>query len=253
MLFRRERFALLLAELLGTFTLTFVVLSVSKSAIGIPYFIAIAAGLTLAIMTLVFGKTQGLHVNPAVTFSMWTVKKIGTLQGLTYIVAQFMGAAFAWRLYTYLLNGPVPSIAGKEFDWRIFVAEMVGTTIFILGVSAAVYKNYEGGKLAATVGGALILGIIVASSLSNAVLNPAVALGIQSWSKEYVVAPLVGGLLAANIYYLLFTGERLSVSKPSLRLPKVFKAKSIAVAAKPAAKKATSAKSNKKKTTKKRK
>lgn len=218
-MFRREGIALLVAEVIGTFALTFVVLSVSKSPIGIPYFVAIAAGLTLAIVVLTLGRAPGVHINPAVTFSMWAVRKIGTLQGLLFIAAQFMGAAFAWRLYTYFVNTTVPSIASKEFDWRIFVAEMVGTAVFVLGVTAAVYKNYEGGKFAATLGGSLVLGIVIASSISNGVINPAVALGVQSWSKEYVLAPLAGGLIGANLYTLLFVGEQFAVRTSGLRLP----------------------------------
>lgn len=214
MLFSRDRLALLFAELIGTFALTLTVLSVSKSAIGIPYFVAIGAGITLAILILVFGRTPGLHVNPAVTLGMWAVRKIGTLQALLFIAVQFMGAAFAWRLYTYLIDNTVENIAAGNFDWRILVAELVGTALFVMGIAAAVYKNYEGGKLAATVGGSLIVGIVAASAVSNGILNPAVALGVQSWSKAYVLGPLAGGLIGANLYALLYAGDRVVVSRP---------------------------------------
>ncbi len=207
MLFSRQKLATLVAELLGTFTLTFAVLSVSKSAIGIPYFVAIGAGLTLAILVLTIGKTSGAHVNPAVTFGMWTVKKISTVEALLYIAVQFMGAAFAWRLYTYFINSSIPNIAGKDFNWRILIAEAVGTLLFTFGIAAATYQKYEGGKLAATIGGSLIVGIVVASAISNGVLNPAVALGIQSWSKEYVIGPLIGAFFGVNLYAMLFAGE----------------------------------------------
>lgn len=215
MLLKRENLAPLVAELLGTFTLTFAILSVSKSAIGIPYFVAIGAGLTLAILVFTIGASSGAHVNPAVTFGLWSLKKINTLKALLYIVAQFMGAAFAWKLYTYLVSNTIPSIAGKDFSWEIFVAEMVGTLIFTFGIAAALYQKFEGGKLAATIGGSLIIGIVVASSISNGVVNPAVALGIQSWSKEYVIAPLVGGLLGFNLYAFVFSTESFSF-KPRL-------------------------------------
>lgn len=254
-MFRREKLSLLAAELIGTFTLTFVVLSVSKSAIGIPYFVAIAAGLTLAVMALALGKAPGIHINPAVTFSMWTVRKISTMQAILFIAAQFAGAAFAWRLYTYFVNTAVPSIATKSFDWRVFTAELVGTLIFVAGVSAAVYKGYEGGKLAATIGASLTIGIIVASAGSNGVLNPAVALGIQSWSKEYVLGPLVGGLIGVNLYALLFAGERFVLSSDRLKQPKRPNTKAVSSPAKSkvtASSKTKSAKSAKK-TSKKRK
>lgn len=211
MLLTRKKLVPLIAELLGTFTLTFVVLSISKSAIGIPYFVAIAAGLTLAIMVLIIGSTSGSHINPAVTFGLWSVKKINSLKAILYIVAQFIGAIFAWKLYTYFIDNAIPSIGSKKFDWKIFIAEMIGTLIFTFGLSAAIYLRYEGGKLATTIGGSLILGIFVASAISNGVLNPAVALGIQSWGTEYFVAPLVGGFVGVNLYSLLFAGESFAI------------------------------------------
>lgn len=218
MLLTRRKLAPLVAELLGTFILTFVVLSVSKSAIGIPYFVALGAGLTLAILVLVIGATSGAHVNPAVTFGLWSVKKIGTLKGILYIVAQFMGAIFAWKLYTYLINNTIPSISSKSFDWRIFTAELVGTLIFTFGIAAAIYQNYEGGRKAAAIGGSLVLGIFVSSVVANGVLNPAVALGIQSWGTEYFVGPLVGGFLGINLYSLVFAGEPFAIKPPQRRV-----------------------------------
>ncbi len=212
MWFNREKLALLFAELIGTFTLTFAVLSVSKSAIGIPYFVAIGAGVTLAILILVFGRTPGLHINPAVTFGMWAIRKIDTVSALLFIAVQFMGAAFAWRLYTYFIENQIENIAGSSFDWRILIAELVGTALFVMGVAAAVYKGYERVTLAVTAGGALLVGIVVASSVSNGILNPAVALGVQSWDKAYVIGPLAGGLIGANLYALLYAGDRIGIS-----------------------------------------
>ena len=208
----RKHVAMVVAEILGTALLTSVVLSVGRSPIGLPYFVAIAAGVTLALMVLVVGPTSGAHLNPAVTLGLWTIRKVNTVKALLYIAAQFMGAALAWRLYTYLIDGPVKSIANKEFDWRVLVAELVGTFIFTFGIAAAVYQNQEGGKRAATIGAALMLGAIVASVASNGLLNPAVALGVQSWSKAYVFGPLVGAILGMNLYALLFADKEALIS-----------------------------------------
>jgi glycerol uptake facilitator-like aquaporin len=203
----RDKFAMVVAEILGTGVLTGVVLTVSRSPIGLPYFVALAAGLTLAILVLVIGPTSGAHVNPAVTLSLWTLRKINTIKAIVYIVAQFMGAALAWKLYTYLSPIPVKNIAGPTFDWKVLVAEAVGTFIFTFGIAAAVYQGYEGGKRAATIGGALLMGIFIASAGSNGMLNPAVALGAQSWSKAYVFGPLIGGVVGMNLYSLLFANK----------------------------------------------
>lgn len=214
MLLNRKRLAQLFAELMGTFLLTFSILSVSKSAIGIPYFVAIGAGLTLAVLVLTISTTSGAHVNPAVSLGLWSIRKVSTVRAVSYIVVQFMGAAFAWKFYTYLTNNAIPNIAGKNFDWRIFAAEAVGTLVFTFGIAAAMYQKYEGGKLAATIGGSLIVGILLASVVSNGLLNPAVALGVQSWSKEYIIAPFVGALVGFNLYAYLFAGESFSVPAP---------------------------------------
>lgn len=225
MLLSREKITPLVSELLGTFLLTFVVLSVSKSAIGIPYFVSIAAGLVLATVVVAVGKYSGAHINPAVTFGLWSTKKIGTLKALMYIAVQFMGAAFAWKLYTYLIDGSIQGIATAEFDWRIFTAEAVGAFVFTFGLASAIYQKFEDSKLAVTAGVSLTLGIIVASSVSNGVINPAVALGIQSWSKVYVIAPLVGGLVGFNLYSMLFAGENFTWVSAAKKPKKTSKAK----------------------------
>lgn len=203
-MFSRNKIAMVVAELFGTMVLTSVFLSVSRSPIGLPYFVALAVGLTIAILTLVVGPTSGAHFNPAVTLGMWTIRKINTLETVAYLVAQFAGAALAWKLFTYLTNGPVKSIAGANFDWNVVVAELVGAAIFTFGFAAAVYQKYEGGRLAAAVGGSFVLAVLVASVASNGILNPAVALGAQSWSKAYVFSPLVGAVVGMNVYGLLF-------------------------------------------------
>lgn len=207
-MFSRNRFAMVVAEILGTAVLTSVILSVSRSPIGLPYFVALAAGLTLATLVLTVGPTSGAHANPAVTLGLWTIRKISTLEAVVYIAAQFMGAAMAWRMYMYLTDGAVKNIAGKNFDWRVLVAELVGTFIFTFGIAAATYQKVEGGRKAAIIGLSLLLGILIASAASNGLLNPAVALGVQSWSKAYVFGPLVGSVLGMGLYSLLFsTGE----------------------------------------------
>lgn len=242
-MFSRKNIAMVVAELVGTGLLTGVVLAVSRSPIGLPYFVALAAGLTLGMLVLTVGRASGAHVNPAVTLGLWTARKIGTIKAVIYIVAQFVGAILAWRLYTYLVNAPVKNIAGSTFDWRVMVAELGGAAILTFGVATAVSEDQDStGKQAATVGLSIALGIMVASSASNGIINPAVALGVQSWSKAYVFGPLVGGVVGAMLYALVFAPEGLKIATAKLTVPK---AASTATATKkkaPAKKKATSKK-----------
>jgi glycerol uptake facilitator-like aquaporin len=84
------------------------------------------------------------------------------------------------------------------------VAEAVGTFIFGFGVAAAVNGVYEGTKLATVIGGSLALGILAASLGSNGVVNPAVALSLNSMSWAYAVGPLVGAVLGMWAHELMF-------------------------------------------------
>ncbi len=204
----RKNVAMLVAEALGTAILTFSVLAVAKSAIGISYFAAIGVGLTLAVLVMTLAATSGAHVNPAVTLGLWTLRKIDTVKALLYIVAQFVGALAAFRLYEYLTGRTLENIAAPEFAWPVLVAELVGTAIFGFGIAAAIYQKYDGGKLAMTIGGSLAVGILAAGVASNGLLNPAVALGVQSWDKAYVIGPILGAVVGMNLYAMLFAGDK---------------------------------------------
>lgn len=203
----RKQMTAYVAEFFGTALLTFSILAVSRSAIGVPYFIAIGVGLTLGLLVMMIGSVSGAHVNPAVTIGMWTIRKIKSLDAILYVAAQFIGAVAAFKLYEYLVVQGVQSIAPAEFDWRTLVAEATGAFVFTFGIAAAVYQKYEGGKLAATIGGSLFLGILVAGVASNGILNPAAALGVQSWSRAYVAGPIIGAIVGMNLYILLFAPE----------------------------------------------
>lgn len=202
-MFGKQKVAMWVAEFLGTFTLASAVLAIVVG-LNFPIFTALTAGLTLGVMVLVIGPVSGAHINPAVTFGLWTLKKVSTSTAVVYIAAQMAGALVALRLNEYLLDRTIPKLAEGGWDWRIALAEGIGTFIFTFGIAAAVYNKYEGGKLAATIGASLFVGILIASHAANGILNPAVAVGLNSWSLSYAVAPLVGAMLSMNVYAYLF-------------------------------------------------
>ena len=199
----RKKIAMIVAEFLGTAVLTLVVLSVSKSTIGIPYFVALAAGLTIATMTLVFGAVSGAQFNPAITIGLWSARRIKTLPAIVYVAAQILGGGGAYLLYTYFVNQHWKNTG--QFQAHTLVAEAAGTFVFSLGWAAAVYKKFGETKAAAAVGAALTLGVIVASAAGGGFLNPAVAFGARSWVwGTYVLGPVLGAVIGFNLYGLLF-------------------------------------------------
>src|SRR5687768_3175201 len=74
----------LIAELLGTFILTFAVLNTQGNAI--------IAAITVLILVLMLSKLSGGHINPAVTVGLWATRQISWVKALSYLVAQFLGA-----------------------------------------------------------------------------------------------------------------------------------------------------------------
>ena len=206
---QRNKLAVLVAECIGTFLLTSAILAQAYSNVIVnrTWFVAATAGLTLAAIVLIVGRVSGAHVNPAVTIGLWTLRKIESTTALVYMAAQFLGAAIAWRLFQYFQNDTIPNIAGS-FEWRIFVAEMVGTLLFTFGVAAAVTQKLQGLRAAFTIGVSLTIGVLVAATASNGILNPAVALGLNSWSWTYVTAPIIGSVLGMNLYDLFLAPEK---------------------------------------------
>lgn len=241
---KQRYIAALLAEALGTFVLVLVVLNVSRY--GLPFFTAIAAGVTVATFVSAFGKISGGHFNPAVSLALFSIRQISFVKTFGYIVAQCVAAVGAWQLYEYFTQRPLKNTT-TTFDWRIFLAEAVGTFIFLLGVTAAVTQAQKGWQKAATIGSALFLGIIVAGLASNGICNPAVALGVRSFDLNYFLGPVLGGVLAAlvsaYVIYPIF-GSKTSSAPVAVAAVKSAPVKAPAVV-KPAASKPVAKKSAK--------
>jgi glycerol uptake facilitator-like aquaporin len=263
-MFEKNKVATMLAEFFGTGILTLVVLSVQRSTIGIPYFVAIAAGLAVVAMLLALGKVSGAHLNPALTIGMWTARKISTLRAIVYIVAQLLGAWAAFGLYQYFVNQKI-TIIGSHFEARILVSEIIGAFIFALAWGAATYRNLDGGVFASTAGIAFTLGMLVAATAGVGLINPALALGTRAWVPwqtgvtgwgTYLLGPIVGAIAGINVYGLFMTPEGFSFMKMKTTSSgaSVAVASVKATAKKPASKaKSTRAKSSTKRATTRRK
>lgn len=203
-MFGRNKVAQIVAEFVGTGALTLVVLAAQRSSIGLPYFIGIAAGLTVAFLILVFGRASGAQLNPAVTVALAIVRQVRVVEAVVYIAAQFLGAWLAYYLYTYLANTSTQPIGGK-FSLHIMFAEAVGTLIFALGWATIVYQRLSGGVQAATAGIAYALGLIVAGIAGLGLINPAVALGADAWQwGNYLAGPVIGAIVGVALYALVF-------------------------------------------------
>ncbi len=199
------------AEFLGTATLVMVALVLTQTT-AVSYFIGTSVAITLGVIYLMFSKLSGAHFNPAITLGMWTVRQINAVAAVFYIAAQLLGGLVSWKLFEYFVNRHL-SARSMSWDWRVVIAEATGTMVLAMGFYAA-RKHASALESALGYGFALFVGTIIASAgFAAGYLNPAVALGEDSFNWVYVIAPLIGGLVGINLYAYLFDGMKLPKMK----------------------------------------
>lgn len=204
-MFSRRKIAALVAEFLGTAVLSFVVLTVSRSNIGLAYFVAIAAGLAVMLLGLALGRD--VHLNPAYTLALWTGRRVRTLKAIAFIIVQVLGAMAAYALYKYFSGGHVQALP-TDYESKVLVAEAVGAFVFAFAAVGAQYRGEHRIVRNVIAGGAYTLGALVASVAAAGFINPAVALASNAlaWST-YVLGPVLGAVIGVNLYGLLFAAE----------------------------------------------
>jgi glycerol uptake facilitator-like aquaporin len=85
-----KHYLALLAEYLGTFLLTLVILTTTN-----PFII----GTILVIIILLIGTISGAFVNPAISFVMYLQSKLTLLEFFYYISVQMLGALSSYSVY----------------------------------------------------------------------------------------------------------------------------------------------------------
>lgn len=187
-----------IAELIGTFALT---LAVALSLAGsFPVSTPVIAALTLGLFVYSISHISGTHINPAVTIGAWFIKKINFIDALFYIVFQILGAILAIIVSHLMITATSLTVSSSL---PTLFAELLGTFFFTFGIASVIYNKTPSVMSGIVIGGSLLLGISVASILSNGVLNPAVALGINSFSLAYVFGPIFGSILGMSTYKIL--------------------------------------------------
>jgi MIP family channel proteins len=217
----------LTAEFLGTFALIFFGAGAvcvdfqlrSSGGLGLLA-IALAHGLTIAIMVSALGHISGGHFNPAITIGFWVTKRLSTIESLAYWAAQFAGAAAAGFVLKFVIPEEVgtgiflgaPELM-RDFPKLSGIALEALATFFLVFVVFATVVDERGAFRSIAgfaIGLTITLGILVAGPFTGGALNPARAFGPELASRHwlnwgiYWVGPLGGGFLAGLLYDSLF-------------------------------------------------
>jgi glycerol uptake facilitator protein len=178
---------ILVAEFVGTFLLTGSVLMGANPAVA------------MGILVLLIGGISGAHVNPAVSGGLASAGKIKTDTMIKFWVVQIIGALVARVVYQYL-NGMDFSLSMnfQALDSQLFVAEVIGAAVFLMGITLALAQKLDGIRLAVAIGGSLALG-----AMFGGVINPAIAFGVESVQLSSIIGPLIGGLIGVYLGQML--------------------------------------------------
>jgi aquaporin Z len=218
----------LIAEVFGTFVLVFGVIGTALFASKSVGFLGIAIAVGLAVLTAAYavGHISGGHFNPAVTLGAAAAGRMRWADVLPYVIAQILGGLLAtlvlWLLlalsdlptgFDLVSNGfAAHSPAGFGLAAAL-IAEVVATAVFlwiILGVTAP--GSTTAGFAPLAIGLALTMVHLVMIPVDGASVNPARSIATavfggpdalaQLW--VFLVAPLVGGLIAGFTWKPLF-------------------------------------------------
>jgi aquaporin Z len=227
------------AELIGTAMLVFFGAGVATVVFGTGFGAAgssIAAGmlttgltfgLVLAALVALIGPISGCHVNPAVTLGALLTRRLSIVDAVTYWVAQIVGGIIGALLLLWVFhaspfyvrsrNGLGANGYGNQSLIHIsaggaFLAEVILTAVFVGVVLAATRKAANVPIAGAVVGLALALVNVMGIPIDGASVNPARSLGPAAvagspWIGQvwvFILAPLVGAVLAAGLYMLFF-------------------------------------------------
>lgn len=191
-----------LAECVGTFGLTLAVLVSLSGSGAVPT--PVIAALTLCLFVYSIGHISGAHLNPAVTVGLFSLGNISFKDAVAYIVSQVLGAIAAMYIGGAMAHGAAVLALNTP---AVFFAECIGMFFFAFGIASVVRGKVPTQLSGIVVGLSLLLGISLASVLSNGVLNPAVALGIGSFSWAYLFGPIAGSMLGMWVF-MFVAGEK---------------------------------------------
>jgi aquaporin Z len=221
-----------LAELVGTFVLTFlgcgaaVALGCDAGNTAAIVGTAFAFGLAVVAMAYTIGGISGCHINPAITLGVFLSGRMDAKDCAMYIVFQIIGAILAAAVLAGIVatdpSAVITTATGANActygTVNGLIVEIVLTMLFVLVVLGATAKtngatnNFAG----LAIGLSLILIHLVGIHFTGTSVNPARSIGPALFQGGkaladlwvFIVGPLVGGALAACIWKIIEPAEK---------------------------------------------
>ena len=226
-----------LAEFIGTFTLVFVACGVAGATGGSLVATSLAFGLTIVAMAYSVGRVSGCHINPAVSLGCLLTKRMSVKDFCVYVVSQILGGFVGAVLVFGIFKMANVNVLGDACNYAVgfgvngltaggiigaLLTEIVLTCIFVYTILNVTDENAGTGKIAGIVIGlTLTLVHLIGINLTGTSVNPArsiataISAAIYNGTTEalaqvwmFIVAPLVGAVVAAVLYKVLNTEKK---------------------------------------------
>lgn len=179
---------------------------------------ALAFGLVIVAMAYSIGNISGCHINPAVSIAMLVSGKMKVKDFIGYVIAQFAGAIAGAAILGAILGSNESLGQNGLYNGDIIaslIVEVILTFVFVLAILGVTSRIKNSSVAGIVIGLTLTLvhvfGIYFTGTSVNPArsFGPALFVGGEALSNVWVfiVAPLVGGVLAALVYKLLDGGK----------------------------------------------
>ena len=210
-----------ISEFIGTFVLVLfacgtAAISGDKVVNGMltpAYFTtAFAFGLSIVAMAYSIGNISGCHVNPAVSLGVFLSGKMSGRNFIGYVIAQFLGA-ISGAAVLFALIGTTGNLGANRLYLNdiglSLVVEVILTFVFVLAVLGVTSKTENNVVAGLVIGLSLTLVHLLGIYFTGTSVNPARSFGpailcgnpaALSCVWVFIVAPLIGGALAAYVY-----------------------------------------------------
>lgn len=209
----------LAAEFIGTFALVFigagsVVVDVSIGGRLGLFGVAFAHAIVLSVMVTATMNISGGHLNPAVTFGVWTAGRIRGRPAALYVATQLVAAVVAVLAIRWLIPGPagastsfgVPRIDPTLGLTKAVFLEAILTFFLVSAVFGTAVSRHAPKVGGFGIGLVLLFDILVGGPLTGAAMNPARAFGPALVANDWVghaafwLGPALGAALAAFLW-----------------------------------------------------
>jgi len=207
-----------LAEFIGTCVLVLFACGVAgqtcaPASEGSGYLItALAFGLVIVAMAYSIGNVSGCHINPAVSIAMLISRKMSVKDFCGYVIAQFLGGITGALILNAIVHDTTKLGTNALYNGSAatsFLIEVILTFVFVIAILGVTSRSGNSNVAGLVIGGALVLFHLLGISFTGTSVNPARSFGPALIAGQmdgiwvFLLAPLVGGALAAVVYMFL--------------------------------------------------